>query len=83
MLFAMSEIGKSDEQKADTPRPATIRHVGSVAIVAGIALALIQVNVGGTRDASSLWVAIFIGVSLVGVGLRIEAAIRNHSGNQR
>ncbi|MFB9472228.1 hypothetical protein [Nonomuraea salmonea] len=55
----------------------TIALAGLVTIVLGVLLAIIEAN---TRSSSSpLWVTIFIGIALVGVGLRIEAAIRDRS----
>jgi uncharacterized membrane protein len=48
------------------------RTAGLVAIVLGVLLAMVQAN---TRSSSSpLWVTIFIGIALIGIGLRIEAA---------
>ncbi|WP_143078654.1 hypothetical protein [Nonomuraea pusilla] len=55
----------------------TIGLTGLVAIVLGVLLAVIEANTKSTS--SLLWVTIFIGVALVGVGLRIEAAIRDRS----
>ncbi len=55
----------------------TIARAGLLAVVVGVLLAVIQAN---TRSSSSsLWVTVFIGIALVGVGLRIEAAIRDRS----
>ncbi|MEV4805847.1 hypothetical protein AB0K18_38115 [Nonomuraea sp. NPDC049421] len=55
----------------------TIGLAGLGAIVLGVLLAIIEAN---TKSSSSpLWVIIFIGIALVGVGLRIEAAIRDRS----
>ncbi|RVX43319.1 hypothetical protein EDD27_5996 [Nonomuraea polychroma] len=53
-----------------------IGFAGLIAIVGGVILAVVQAN-SGPDD--SPWVTIFIGVALVGVGLRIEAAIRDRS----
>ncbi|MBB6349905.1 hypothetical protein ACWGH8_33320 [Nonomuraea muscovyensis] len=55
----------------------TIGLAGLAAIVLGVLLAIIQANIKSSD--SPLWVTIFIGVALVGVGLRIEAAIRDRS----
>ncbi|MEV0231215.1 hypothetical protein [Nonomuraea sp. NPDC050786] len=55
-----------------------LRHVGTVAVVGGVLLALIQVN--DRLDArTQVWVLIFMGIAVVGALLRIEAAIRDRS----
>ncbi|SDI67651.1 hypothetical protein [Nonomuraea jiangxiensis] len=73
----------TEEQKRADPdwrrheTPETIGLVGLVAIAGGILLAVIQANSGAPN--SPLWIITFIGIALVGVGLRIEAAIRDRS----
>ncbi|SDJ53917.1 hypothetical protein [Nonomuraea jiangxiensis] len=55
---------------------AGLRHVGTIAVVGGVLLALIQVYVG-LDPRTGLWVQIFLGIAVVGALLRIEAAIRD------
>ncbi|MED7928004.1 hypothetical protein SMD20_27345 [Nonomuraea sp. LP-02] len=57
--------------------PEIIGLAGLIAIVLGVLLAIVQANT--TSSSSPLWVTIFIGIALMGVGLRIEAAIRDRS----
>ncbi|MEV5895649.1 hypothetical protein [Nonomuraea fuscirosea] len=66
-----------DRSETDRHSPEVIARAGLVAIVLGVLLAMVQAN---TRSSSSaLWVTIFIGIALIGVGFRIEAAIRARS----
>ncbi|MGI5284647.1 hypothetical protein ACQEVF_15095 [Nonomuraea polychroma] len=69
------EGSKTDWRRYETSE--TIGLAGLVAIVLGVLLAIIQAN--AESSSSPLWVTIFIGIALVGVGLRIEAAIRERS----
>jgi UDP-N-acetylmuramyl pentapeptide phosphotransferase/UDP-N-acetylglucosamine-1-phosphate transferase len=69
------EGSKTDRRRYETSEP--IGRAGLIVIVLGVLLAMIQANT--TSSNSSLWVTIFIGIALVGVGLRIEAAIRARS----
>jgi uncharacterized membrane protein len=66
-----------DRSETDWRSSEVIARAGLVAIVLGVLLAMVQAN---TRSSSSpLWVTVFIGIALIGVGLRIEAAIRARS----
>ncbi|MFG6194146.1 hypothetical protein [Nonomuraea sp. JJY05] len=69
------EGSKTDWRRFETSE--NLGLAGLIAIVLGVLLAIVQANADSRN--SSLWVIIFIGVALVGVGLRIEAAIRDRS----
>ncbi|MED7927999.1 hypothetical protein SMD20_27320 [Nonomuraea sp. LP-02] len=66
---------KTDWRRHETPE--AIGLAGLIAIVLGVLLAIVQANT--TSSSSPLWVTIFLGIALIGVGLRIEAAIRDRS----
>ncbi len=69
------EDPKADWRRHETPE--VIGLAGLIAIVLGVLLAIVQAN---TKSSDSpLWVTVFIGIALIGVGLRIEAAIRDRS----
>ncbi|MET8864258.1 hypothetical protein ABZW11_15045 [Nonomuraea sp. NPDC004580] len=76
MLAAVTEPEqppKTGWHRYETPE--AIGLAGLIAIVLGLLLAIVQAN--AASDDSPLWVTIFIGIALVGVGLRIEAALRS------
>ncbi|MEV0623027.1 hypothetical protein AB0I81_57585 [Nonomuraea sp. NPDC050404] len=69
-----------ERSPADWRRYETSENIGLaglVAIVLGVLLAIVQANT--ESNAAPLWVTIFIGIALIGVGLRIEAAIRDRA----
>ncbi|WP_431931222.1 hypothetical protein [Nonomuraea jabiensis] len=72
----MPESNESTESADVVEDPVRVlRIAGWIAIGGGVLLALVQAN-SDSRN-SALWIAIFVGVAIVGALLRIEAAIRD------
>ncbi|MFB4267108.1 hypothetical protein [Nonomuraea sp. GTA35] len=73
---------KADDKSQPAPRlslldfyagRSTLRNTGTVGVVAGLLLAVIQLN----SDRDPLWVLFFLALAAIGALIRIEAAIRD------
>ncbi|MGW0803146.1 hypothetical protein [Nonomuraea sp. NPDC002799] len=71
-----------DSEQADTPHDVgsvqVLRTIGTIAIGLGAALSVLTISVSW-QDVPREWLALYLVVVLAGVGIRIEAAIRDHA----